>query len=115
MTEIEQLRTEVAELRAEVISLRPTETPAQTGFKVFAMFFSVQCLYYGMLCWNYRSVAQAWYVSLFVSDLGCAAIAYSLIKKVANAKGKTAQAGYILGGAVGSVISVWLTKLIYGQ
>lgn len=111
-SQLEQLRTEVADLRAELRG--PEEKRTLSGVRLFAAFFGVQCLSYGMLCWNYRSVAQAWYASIFVSDLACAAITFSLIKHVAGTKSKVAQAGYILGGAVGSVIAVWLTKQVYG-
>lgn len=81
----------------------------------FLFFFAVQFLNYAMLCWNYRSVAQARFGNIFVSDLACAAISFTLIKKVANTDSRAAMAGYILGGAFGSVVSVWITKMVYGQ
>lgn len=112
-SQYEQLQKEVADLRLEVRGGAPE--PERSPFRVFVFFFSVQCLSYGMLCWNYRSVAQAWFGSIFVSDLCCAAITFSLIKHVAGTKSKVAQAGYILGGAIGSVIAVWLTRIIYGK
>jgi hypothetical protein len=34
---------------------------------------------------------------------------------VSSAKGRAALAGYVLGGAVGSVLTAWITKKIYGQ
>lgn len=112
MTELEQLRAEIAELRAEV---RGPETKPRPPLQVFCLFFLVQCLSYGMLCWNYRAVAQARFVSIFVSDLACAFIGFSLIKYVAGTKSGVARAGYVLGGAIGSVISVYITKVIFGQ
>ena len=83
--------------------------------KRFAFFFAVQCLNYAMLTWNYRVVAQARYVSIFASDLCCAAITFGLIKKIVDERSKSAMAGYVLGGACGSVFAAWITKAIYGQ
>lgn len=83
--------------------------------RTFLSFFSIQFLSYAVICWNYRSVAQARYGNIFVSDLACAAISFNLIKKVANAESRVAMAGYILGGAVGSITSVWVTKVVFGQ
>ncbi len=84
-------------------------------FKTFLLFFSIQFLSYAMLCWNYRSVAQARYGGIFFSDLACAAISFNLIKKVANTNSRVAMAGYVLGGAFGSIVSVWVTKSVFGQ
>jgi hypothetical protein len=84
-------------------------------FRTFVFFFAVQFLSYAMLCWNYRTVAQARYGGIFLSDLACAAISFTLIKKVANTESRVALIGYVLGGAFGSVVSVWITKQVYGQ
>ena len=83
--------------------------------KQFCLFFVVQFLYYGLLTWNYRSIAAGYVPSVFVSDLLCAAVSFSLIKRVAEARTRTAMAGYVLGGAVGSVVSIAATKAIYGK
>ena len=82
--------------------------------KQFLLFFAVQFLNYGLLCWNYRAIAQARYGNIFASDLCCAAITFSLIKKVAKTESKAAWIGYVLGGAFGSIASVWITKHLYG-
>lgn len=83
--------------------------------KEFLFFFALQCLSYGVITWNYRMVAQARYPSIFASDLLCAALGFTAIKRVADAKSHVALAGYMLGGAVGSVVSAWITRKIYGQ
>lgn len=111
-SEIDELRAEIAALRLEV---RGPETKPRSAFVVFWLFFAVQCLSYGMLCWNYRAIAQARFVGIFVSDLFCAFIGFSLIKYVAGTKSHVARAGYVLGGAIGSVISVYITKVVFGQ
>jgi hypothetical protein len=83
--------------------------------KQFLIFFLIQAISYGVICWNYRAVAQARYFSIGISDMGCAAISWTLIKRIGEAKSYWAQAGYILGGACGSLVSVWITKRIFGQ
>jgi hypothetical protein len=85
------------------------------GGAEFLSFFLLQALFYGVLCWNYRAVAQARYASIGVSDMACAAISWTLIKRIGEAKSKWAQAGFILGGACGSLLSVWITKQVFGQ
>lgn len=81
----------------------------------FTAFFLIQGLCYAVTTWNYRATAQALYGHIFVSDMGCAFLGFTLIKKVADTKSKAACAGYVLGGAFGSVLSAWLTKLVFGQ
>ena len=85
-----------------------------TVARTFLFFFAVQFLNYAILCWNYRAVAQARYGNVFASDLMCAAISFTLIKRVAKTDSRAALAGYVLGGAVGSVVSVWITKGVFG-
>jgi hypothetical protein len=85
------------------------------NLRTFAFFFVVQWLAYGLITWNWRMIAQARYGSIFFSDLLYAAVNFALIQKVAKAESRAAWAGYVLGGAVGSVLSTWLTKQVYGQ
>lgn len=81
----------------------------------FLFFFCAQACSYGFLTWNYRSIAQARYANIFVSDMFCAAVGYALIKHVAGNKSKAGYAGYVLGGACGSILSAWVTKMAFGQ
>jgi hypothetical protein len=83
--------------------------------KYFGTFFFVQVMNYACLTWNYRAVAQAGYAHVVVSDLCCATISFTLIKIVSEAKCNAARAGYILGGACGSLVSVFVTKAVFGQ
>ena len=81
-------------------------------FREFCFFFFVQALSYGAITWNLRSTAQARFAHMVVSDMLCAFIGFKLIGKVAGASdSKPALAGYVLGGACGSVLSAWLTDL----
>ncbi len=81
----------------------------------FAMFFALQFVSYGLICWNYRAVARGWVGNVVISDLLFAALSFTLIKKVAEAKDGAAMWGYIAGGACGSAVSVLLTKYLWGS
>lgn len=94
---------------------KPKPSQALAMLKLFFMFFFLQAMSYGLICWNYRAVAKGWVGHVVVSDLMFAALNFTLIKKVAEAKGWVAMAGYIAGGAVGSAVSVLFTKALWGS
>lgn len=81
--------------------------------RTFFLFFGIQFVNYGIICWNVRSIAGAQYLNLFISDLLCAIMSFKIIKKVANVESNTALAGYALGGAFGSLLSTWITKRFF--
>lgn len=87
--------------------------------KRFLVIFGAQFISYGFLCWNYRAVATGHLGSVFVSDLVCAFLSYTIISKIIEAqkeqtkKDRVALAAYVLGGACGSVVSVAITKLFW--
>lgn len=83
--------------------------------KTFSAFFTLQFVAYGLMCWNYRAVALGWVGNVVVSDLMLAALSFTLMKKVSEAKYGSAMWGYILGGAAGSAVSVTLTKYVWGH
>lgn len=81
----------------------------------FLLFFWLQFVAYALICWNYRAVARGWVGNVVVSDLLFAALTFTLIKKVSEAKDRAAMWGYIGGGAAGSAVSVLLTKYLWGS
>ena len=54
----------------------------------FFKFFFIQMMSYGLITWNYRAIAMANYVNVGVSDLMFAAVNFSIIKQVGEAKSK---------------------------
>jgi hypothetical protein len=82
---------------------------------MFLGFFAIQALAYAVACWNIRAVAQARYGPIALSDMSCAALQWTLIRRIGEARSRWAQAGYILGGACGSLVSVWITRQVFGQ
>jgi hypothetical protein len=81
----------------------------------FFILFAAQCVSYGLICWNYRAVAKGMIPQVVVSDLLFAALQFKVLKRVAAAESNLAWAGYVLGGAAGSALSVYLTKLAWGS
>jgi hypothetical protein len=83
----------------------------------FFYFFGVQFLNYAVVTWNLRALVLGWYVSMCISDALISIIGFTIIKKISGNESRTAvgMAGYAIGGACGSLFSVFLTKRIFGQ
>jgi hypothetical protein len=84
--------------------------------KESAIMFAVQVVSYSLLCINYRAVAQAHYFQSAVSDFAIATLGYFVIKRIANSDNSLHQwLGYSMGGVVGSIVGIWLSKVLLGQ
>lgn len=80
------------------------------------LMFIVQVVSYSLLCVNYRAVAQAHYLQSAVSDFAIATLGYFVIKRIANSDNSMHQwFGYAMGGVVGSIVGIWISKLLLGQ
>ena len=83
--------------------------------KEFSIMFIIQVISYGLLCINYRSVAQAHYLWASLSDFAIATLGYFVIKRLATSDETLHQwLGYALGGVVGSLFGIWLSTVILG-
>jgi hypothetical protein len=77
------------------------------------ILFIIQIANYGLLVINYRSVAQAHYFWSAISDFACATFSFFVIKKIATSDNTFhGWLGYSLGGVVGSVLGIWISKLM---
>lgn len=83
--------------------------------KEFVSMFAVQFVQYCLVSISYRAMAQGRVVPTFFIDLIYGFGAFYIIRKVAKAESKSAVAGYVLGGACGSVMAIWLTQKAWGQ
>ena len=84
----------------------------------FLFFFLSQGFYYAVVVANGRAFNQALYVPTCVTDVLLAThsfVIYRLIAKDENAAGAWPLAGTISGGAVGSLASIWMTKIVFGH
>ena len=84
--------------------------------KEFGLMFIIQVVSYGLLCINYRAVAQAHYLWASLSDFAIATLGYFVIKRLAHSDNTLHQwLGYALGGVVGSLFGIWLSTVILGS
>ena len=83
---------------------------SDSALKAFCLLFGVQFLQYFLVAFNLRAVAAGLYGWTFVSDLVAAANAYLLIRRIAEAKGGIAFAGYLAGSAFGGMLAIFTTK-----
>ena len=87
-----------------------------TKIKEFGLMFIIQVVSYGLLCINYRAVAQAHYFWDSLSDFAIATLSYFVIKRIATSDNTLHQwLGYALGGVVGSILGIYLSTVLLGH
>jgi len=83
-------------------------------FKEAALLFFIQIVLYGILCINFRAVAQAQYNVAALSDFTVASLNFFVIRKIANSNDTLHQwAGYVLGSVAGSYLGIYISTLIH--
>jgi hypothetical protein len=85
---------------------------AKIDWKEFFLLFFVQLFQYCIICISYIALAKANYGVVFVTDLVCGVNSYFLIRTIAGTEGKSKLGivGYVLGGATGSMLAIWISK-----
>jgi predicted alpha/beta hydrolase len=73
----------------------------------------MQFLSYFIVTFNYRAVAEVSYMGTFVTDVLIAALAFSSIKRVAEATTWHERVGYIVGGSIGAQIALFLSTYFF--
>lgn len=86
----------------------------RAAFKACGLFFVVQFINYANLCWNFRAIAQAQYLSIAITDGIASYIGFKLVKKIGEAESRAALIGYMAGGMVGSLVSTYVSKKVFG-
>jgi hypothetical protein len=77
------------------------------------ILFFLQLINYTLLVVNYRAVAQAHYFWSAVSDFVIASFSFFVIKKIATSDNTFhGWLGYALGGLFGSILGIWLSKIM---
>jgi len=90
----------------------------KTRFGQLAFFFTTQFLSYFLFVANTRAFTQGSYTWTWVTDTLLAGQAFILAKLMIDKKegrGLWAGIGYVLGGPVGSLLSIYVTKRLYGH
>jgi len=76
--------------------------------------FAIQIVLYGILCVNFRAVAQAQYNIAAVSDFLVASLNFFVIRKIAKSEDALHQwVGYVTGSVAGSYLGIYISTLIH--
>jgi hypothetical protein len=81
----------------------------------FWLFFGIQFMQFFLITINLRAAAQGLYAWTAFSDLLISANNFLLIKRISQSESRPALIGYSLGGALGSILAIYITKVLYGQ
>jgi hypothetical protein len=81
--------------------------------KEATILFCIQIVSYGLLCVNFRAVAQAQYHLAAVTDFTLASMSFFIIRKISKSEDAVHQwAGYVAGSVVGSYLGIYISTLI---
>lgn len=82
----------------------------------FALFFGSELVSFFFIASNFRALAQGLYAWTAFTDMFLvfqAAVISKLMIEDERCRGWLAIMGFTLGGACGSVLSIWVTKHLY--
>jgi hypothetical protein len=79
-----------------------------------AVLFIIQIFNYGLLCVNYRAVAQTEYHLSALTDFLLATMSFFIIRNIAKSEDAMHQwLGYTLGGVAGSYTGIYISTLLH--
>lgn len=81
-----------------------------TSIKPALKIGTLMALQYCLLCLNMRAVAAGSYPGTIASDVFIAMNGFVLVRSTVAATTLAERIAYIVGGCVGSVIALWLTR-----
>jgi len=82
--------------------------------KEASTLFFIQIALYGLLCINYRAVAQVQYNTAALSDFAIASFNFFVIRKIAKSEDALHQwIGYVAGSVAGSYLGIYTSTLIH--
>lgn len=83
----------------------------------FAILFGTECLAFFIICTNMRAVSQGLYFWTAITDMWLVAQSMIITKLMFDdekARDWFSIVAYSTGGACGSIISIWMTKHVFG-
>jgi len=82
--------------------------------KEASLLFIIQVILYGILCINYRAVADAQYHLAAISDFTIASLNFFVIRKISKSEEAFHQwFGYVSGSVVGSYLGIYISTLLH--
>ena len=76
----------------------------------FVSFGALQALAYFVLVANIRAIAHLNYPFAVVTESSYLLIQWTVIRRMVAVESTSAMCGYIVGGTIGSLFSMWLTR-----
>jgi hypothetical protein len=76
---------------------------------------ALNCLSYFVLTADIRSVSQANILAAVVINMTVALLSFSILKRLQEAKTLADRVLYAVGGTIGTVIGIVVTKAVFGQ
>ena len=86
--------------------------------RIFAFWFAVEFVLYGLIVANGRAYNQGNYAWTLVTDMCISGFNFTVAVKFIEGKDNRtwpAMLGCVLGGGAGSCLSILLTKMVYGS
>ena len=82
--------------------------------KEASTLFFIQIALYGLLCINYRAVAQVQYNTAALSDFMIASFSFFVSRKIAKSEDALHQwIGYVAGSVAGSYLGIYTSTFIH--
>lgn len=81
------------------------------GLRDFLTFFVMQGAQFLVIVVNNRAMNHLQYTATAASDALFCFMSWTIWKKIAEAEGGWAKAGYVAGGTAGSLLGMWLTRI----
>jgi hypothetical protein len=82
--------------------------------KETSILFIIQVILYGLLCINYRAIAEVQYHWAALSDFAVASLNFFVIRKITSGgEAFHKWVGYVLGSVAGSYLGIYLSTLIH--
>jgi TPP-dependent 2-oxoacid decarboxylase len=90
--------------------------PTRQQWKEFWTLFAVQLVSYCLFCLSMIVVTRGNYVLTILTDTAYGANSWFIIRRVAKADASSAfgMVGYTVGGTIGSLLAIWITKRVHG-
>jgi len=80
------------------------------------ILFIAQMISFAIITINYRAVAQASYLWSALTDIIVAGLSYFVVKRIAKSENSICQwVGFTIGSAIGTIIGIFISKIILGS
>ena len=76
----------------------------------FLSFAALQALAYFILVANIRAIAYLNYPFAVLTESTYLLVQWTVVRRMVKVEGTSAMFGYIVGGTIGSLLSMWLTR-----